>query len=168
MALKQMEPTEVQIGENKFYIRPFAAFKAANLTGELASVLTPLFGAFAPLLKDSKGEEEGKDLMDIDAGDAANAIANCNGISGDKLEKLMRKLLLSGNIAVEFTDENGETEGAKLTADLADEIFCGNVQDMFLLCFHVIQLNYNGFFARLSSLSGKVKPTGGKKVRKIL
>lgn len=167
MALKQMEPTEVQIGENKFYIRPFAAFKAANITGELASVLTPLFGAFAPLLKDRKEDEE-KDLMDIDAGDAAEAIANCSGISGDKLEKLMRKLLTSGNIAVAFTDENGEAKGEKLTPELADEIFCGDVQDMFILCFHVIRLNYNGFFGQLSALSGKAGRTGRKIARKIL
>ena len=42
MALKQMEPTKETVGGYNFYIKPFAAFKAANLTGELASVLAPL------------------------------------------------------------------------------------------------------------------------------
>lgn len=50
MALKQMETKKVIVGENSFYIKPFPAFKAANLTGELASVLSPLIGAIAPLV----------------------------------------------------------------------------------------------------------------------
>ena len=43
----------------------------------------------------------------------------------------------------------------RLTDDLADEVFCGEIQDMFLLCFHVIKLNFNGFFKRLGTRSGK-------------
>ena len=54
MALKQMEPTKETVGGYNFYIKPFAAFKAANLTGELASVLAPLLGALAPLVSDQK------------------------------------------------------------------------------------------------------------------
>ena len=41
MALKQMEAKKVTVGDNSFHIKPFPAFKAANLTGELASVLSP-------------------------------------------------------------------------------------------------------------------------------
>ena len=52
MALKQMEAKKVTVGENSFHIKPFPAFKAANLTGELASVLSPLIGAIAPLVGD--------------------------------------------------------------------------------------------------------------------
>ena len=84
MALKQVEPTMEKVGENKFYITPFAAFKAANLTGELASVLAPLLGVLAPLVNDGS-------LMDVDASKAAEAMANCTAIDGDKLEKLMKK-----------------------------------------------------------------------------
>lgn len=50
MALKQMEAKKVTVGDNSFHIKPFPAFKAANLTGELASVLSPLIGAIAPLV----------------------------------------------------------------------------------------------------------------------
>ena len=35
MAMKQMEPTTVMIGGMSFYITPFPAFKAANISGEL-------------------------------------------------------------------------------------------------------------------------------------
>lgn len=160
MALKQVEPAVEKIGRNKFYITPFAAFKAANLTGELASVLAPLLAVFAPLAKDGN-------LIDVDAGKAAEAMANCTAIDGDKLEKLMKKLLIGGHIAVEFTNENGELEGEKLTEELANEIFCGDVQDMFVLCFHVIKLNFNGFFRRFAALSGKEEAAGDKVLRRI-
>lgn len=149
MGLKQLEPVVETIGCVKYYITPFPAFKAANLTGELASVLAPLLSAIAPLVSDN-----GQNLWDVDAGKAASAMAGCSALDGEKLEKLMRKLLTSGNIVVEFENENEETESSKLDADLANEIFCGDVQDMFLLCFHVIRLNFNGFFKKLSGLSG--------------
>lgn len=160
MALKQVEPTVEIVGGNKFYITPFAAFKAANLTGELASVLAPLLGVLAPLASDGS-------LMDVDAGKAAEAMVNCTAINGDKLEKLMKKLLLGGHITVEITNEDGETEGERLNEDLANEIFCGDVQDMFALCFHVIKLNFSGFFKKFAALSGKERSAEGKTPRQI-
>lgn len=159
MALRRMEPKTETVGRHKFYITPFSAFKAANMTGELASVLAPLLGAMAPLL-DDRGSGDGSDggghksLMDIDAGKAAQAMMGCS-ISGDKLEKLTKKLLLGGHIVVEAPNEDGEIEPQTLDMDLADELFCGDVQDMFILCFHVIKLNFNGFFKKFAALSGK-------------
>lgn len=161
MAMKQLEPTVEKVGGVKFYITPFPAFKAANLTGELASVLAPLLGVLAPLVNDGS-------LMDVDAGRAAEAMVGCTAINGDKLEKLMQKLLLGGHIVVEAPNEDGEIEGQRLDMDLANEIFCGEVQDMFVLCFHVIKLNFNGFFKKFASLSGKEGLAEGKTPRKIL
>lgn len=164
MALKQMEPTKETVGGYNFYIKPFAAFKAANLTGELASVLAPLLGALAPLVSDQK---EGS-LMDVDAAQAAEALSNCTNISGDKMEKLMQKLLLGGHIVVELPDEEGEFKPERLDMDIANEIFCGEVQDMFILCFHVIKLNFNGFFKKIAGLSGKTGSAIPKKPRKVI
>lgn len=149
--MKQLEPTVVKVGGNKFYITPFPAFKAVNISGELASVLTPLLSAFAPLVGNDSG-----DLMDIDVSKAAEAMSGCSAIQGDKLEVLVRKLLINGNIVVECPNEDGDTEPMRLDMDLANEIFCGEVQDMFVLCFHVIKLNFNGFFKKIANLSGKV------------
>ena len=165
MALKQLETTHVKVGDMKFYIKPFAAFKAANLTGELASTLAPLLGVLAPLVND---ESEGG-LMDIDVRTAADAMAGCTALSGDKLEQLMRKLLLGGHIVVEVLDGEGNVDGQILDNDTANEVFCGEVQDMFILCFHVIKLNFNGFFKRFTGLSGKVGTVEEPKTpRKIL
>jgi len=161
MGLRQMEPTIERIGTKKFYITPFSAFKAANLTGELASVLAPLLGTLAPLVGESssKGESSQKDagLMDIDAGKAVAAMSGCGSISGDKLEVLMKRLLLGDNIVVEAPDEDGNVRHERLDRELADELFCGEVHEMFLLCFYVIRLNFNCFFKKLTALSGKGK-----------
>ena len=162
MALRQMEPTMVNVSGMDFYITPFSAFKAANLTGELASVLAPLLSALAPLV----GDDE-KDLMEVDANKAAAALAGCTTISGDKLEKLMEKLLLGGHIAVEVADEDGKKDASKLNRDLADELCCGEVQDMFVLCFYVIRLNFKGFFRKFASLSGKEKLAGEEAAERI-
>ena len=163
MAMKQMEPMMVKVGDYKFFITPFAAFKAANLTGELASVLAPLLGVLAPLVN-----EDGGDLMDIDARVAADALSGCTAINGDKMELLMKKLLLGGHIVAEVPDENGDIEGCRLDMDLANELFCGEVQDMFVLCFHVIKLNFKGFFKKLGNPFGKAEPVEEKTPRKIL
>ena len=161
MALKQMEAQKVNIGDNTFYIKPFPAFKAANITGDLASVLSPLIGVIAPLVGNG-------DLMDVDVNKAAEALSGSTAINGDKLESLMSKLLLGENIVIEYEDDDGKTHQEKLNRDLADEVFCGNVQDMFVLCVYVIKLNFNGFFARLATLSGKAEPVAIKKPRKKL
>lgn len=161
MALKQMEAQKVNIGDNTFYIKPFPAFKAANITGDLASVLSPLIGVIAPLVGNG-------DLMDIDVNKAAEALSGLTAINGDKLESLMSKLLLGENIVIEYEDDDGKTHHEKLNRDLADEVFCGNVQDMFVLCVYVIKLNFNGFFERLATLSGKAEPVAIKKLRKKL
>lgn len=164
MSLKQIESHKIIVGENTFYIKPFPAFKAANITGDLASVLSPLIGVIAPLVGDgSKG-----DLMDVDVNKAAEALSNSTVINGDKLESLMSKLLLGDNIVIEYDDEDGETHQEKLKKDLADEVFCGNVQDMFVLCVHVVKLNFNGFFGKLATLSGKAGSVATKIQRKKL
>ena len=164
MALKQMEAQKVNIGDNVFYIKPFSAFKAANITGELASVLSPLIGVFASLI----GDNPYSSLMDVDVNKAAEALSGTTLISGDKLEALMSKLLLGDHIVIEYEDDDGKTHQEKLKKDLADEVFCGDVQDMFVLCIHVIKLNFNGFFGKLATLSGKAGTVAIKIPRKKL
>ena len=152
MGLKQMVVEPVEIAGVKYYILPFPAFKSANVSGELASVLGPVLGVFTPLL----GEQ--KNIMDVDANKAASAMANVQ-ISGSNIERLMRQLLLGGHISFEIEGESAE----ELTEDAVNELFCGDVQNMFVLCFHVIKLNFNGFFKRFTDLSGKARSVKGQR-----
>ena len=134
--MKQLEPREVKVGENIYYIRPLPAFKAANLTGELAALVLPLVSGLAPLIAAVDPDKEDNGLLD-----------------GDKVEKILRHLLLSGNnISIEVPGEKTRL----LSEDLANEVFCTDVQDMFILAFEVIRTNYNGFFKKLAARFGKV------------
>ena len=165
--MKQMEvKAQREIDGNTFYIRPFPAFTAANISGELSSVIAPLLASLAPFLGAGTSNEKG--FMDIDAADAAPAFAKgVEGLSGDKVESLLRKLLTKyKNISVELADGK---DTQMLTDDLTNEVFCGNAQDMFILAFEVIKVNFSGFFKKISApfgeaLSGIVtrnlQPTG--------
>jgi hypothetical protein len=139
-----------EIGGNTYHIRPFAAFTAANISGELAAVITPLLASIAPAVA---GGEEDASLLDIDTEQAAPALsAAFSALSGDKVESLLKKLLTKhGNISVE-TD--GELK--QLDDNLVNELFCGEVQDVFVLAFEVVKVNFGGFFKKLGSLSGNL------------
>lgn len=149
--MKQLESRKVTIGENNFYIRPLPAFKAANMGGELAGMLAPIFAGLVPLAG-AVGEDKG--LFDIEIEDAAPALSNAfSSLSGDKLEKLLKHLLVGGgNISIEAPGEKAQL----LTEDLANEVFCEDVQDMFILAFEVIRTNYNGFFKKLGGPFGQL------------
>ena len=148
MEMKQLDFQEKKIGDNTFYIRPLPAFKAANISGEVAGFLMPVIGTLAPLITSEKG------VQDMTLEEAAPTISNAfSALSGAKVEGLLKKLLLDGKNISFVTPENDKPE--ILTESIANELFCANVQEMFMLAFEVIRTNYGGFFAKLSSQSGK-------------
>lgn len=158
--MKRMETTEKVIGENTFYIRPFSAFTAANISAELTSVLSPMVGSVGAMIGkvDASSAEDSVDLVDImnlDIEKALPALAAAFGsLSGDRMEKLMLRLLVDNkNIAVEGEATDGRT--VQMSKDLADEVFCGEVQDMFILCYEVIKVNYGNFFKKLVARFGR-------------
>lgn len=129
--LKQLEPKKETIGGLNFYIRPFPAMVAANLTGDLASLLTPVLAALMPLVGDSdnEGDDEDGDLMDIDVNDAAASISkSMEGFSGSKVESMMKKLLIAHkNVVVELpvmdkVDEEFIEQIPKLISMIIDPI----------------------------------------------
>lgn len=125
-------------------IYPFGAFTAANLSGELGSMLGPVIGSIAPLVADKKIS------LDDDVATAAPQLATAfSSLSGEKLERLMKKLICSKNIVT-------KTDGEWLTEEMADEIFCGKVDEMFQLAFFVLRENFGGFFEKAGSLFGKL------------
>lgn len=159
--MKRTTPETVTVNDTVFFIFPFSAFTAANLSGEVIALIGPVIGSFLPLAgkgtvneQNADPDEQGGGILDreIDIEEAGKAVANAfSGLSGDKVERLLRKLLVdNGNIAYE--NENGKRE--RLTSDTADELFCGNAQGLFVLAFHVIRVNYSGFFGKLPTLFG--------------
>ena len=157
--MKQLEVTRKEIGDAVFYIKPFPAFTAANISGDLANLVAPLFGGMAGAFGNSKAE----DIMSMEIDEALPSISSAfSGLSGEKFERLMRKLLVEHkNISVECEATDGDTK--VLTYDLANEVFCGEVQDMYILCFEVIRLNYKGFFKKIGARFGSLVEAFQKK-----
>lgn len=162
--MKQLEPKEYQINGNTYYVRPFPAFQAANMTGELAQMLAPILGAMAPLLaaqeeRDKSDGNGGIDIGNLDVGLAAQAFAQgCISLNGDRLEYMTRKLLLGGHIVVETEDEEtGKKSQNVLDKDTANEVFCGDLMGMLTLCFYVVRINFGGFFDKAAGLFGSQK-----------
>lgn len=151
--MKQQEATRYALGDYNFYIRPLPAMTAANMTGDLSALIGPILGGLAPLL--NMVGEDGKSFMDTDLTQAAPVITGAfSSLSGDKLERLLRKLLIeSKNITFEGIDDD---KPQRLDQDTVNEIFCGNVQDMFILAFKVIQINFSGFFEKFADQFGKL------------
>lgn len=175
--MKRMERTEKVIGENTFYIVPFAAFTATNISAELSAVLAPMLGSMGAMIggidvdaamkaasqpsfnaENATEEDRGvsvTDIMNMDMEKVLPALAAAFGsLSGDRLERLMRRLLVDNkNISVEGESTDGRT--VTLDKDLADEVFCGDIQDMFILCYEVIKVNFSGFFKKLGVQFGR-------------
>lgn len=153
--MKMQDPTHVTIGEREFHIFPFPAFKCANLSGELASLILPLLTAAAGL----------KDGLDTDLSKIGPVISEAfSNLSGDKVESFLRKLLIDNkNISVTPADGG---KAVWLTEEIANEVFCGEMQDMFILAFYVIKLNFSGFFKRLDGQFGTVVEKLTKKTLK--
>lgn len=142
-----IKPVKKVIGDYTFAIRPMGAFTAARLTGELAAVVVPLLSGILPLIG-SKEEVTDEKVMEC-----APAIAGAfSSLSSERLEKLMKELLLQERcIGVEGPNISG---AAMLTEQLSDVVFSGNVQNMFVLAYHVINVNFGDFFNSLGTRSG--------------
>lgn len=164
MLAKNADPKEFTIGNYRFYVHPFGAFKAANLTGDLAALFVPMIGALAPLIGQAETKEEG--LLDIDVDTAIPEMTKSfRTFTGDQVEAILKKLLIKNrNVAVEEIGSEEEDGPEWLTEDIANTVFCGEVQEMYILAYHVIQTNYNGFFGRLAGLFGQDIKKSAKKV----
>jgi len=141
---------ERTIDGNTFFIRAFPAFAASNLSGELMALLTPVLGAIVPLVG---GKSEDESIFDMDAEKAAPLLAQgLSGIDGDTVERMLKKLLIKHqNISVQL---EGESDAVLLTEDLANDVFCGEAHELFILAFDVIQANFSGFFKKVAGAFG--------------
>lgn len=150
--MKQFTPVVKTIGNNRFYIRPFPAFIAAKMTGDLAGVAAPLLAAIAPLVVKKTGD--GKKTLDADISEVAPAMSGAfSGFSGEKLEHLSTELLVAhGNISV--SPGGDDSQNTQLTMDLANDLFCGEIDEMFMLMYEVIKVNFSGFFKKLAAQYG--------------
>lgn len=142
--MKQMEVVKKKIGGRTFYIKYFPAFVSANISGELSSTIGPLLGGLAPILK----VDDIRNLADLDVDQLIGPLVGAlSSIQGDKVEHLIKRLIVNyKNVSVKCEETNEDVE--RLTEDLANEIFCGEIEDMLMLCVEVVRMNFGGFFKK--------------------
>ena len=155
--MRRLEPTTVTIGEATYYIFPFNAFYASNLSGEILALVSPIIASLMPLVKAGNGEDNMENILNKNVEDVLPLITQAfNSLSGDKVEILLKKLIINQkNVSVEYEDENGEKQKERLTYDLANELFCMDVFGMYQLAWEVIKLNYGNFFEKAPTQFGK-------------
>lgn len=144
---RQIDPKIVEVGGRKFSIYPFGAFYSANLSGELTRFFGPFIAGGAPILQalmsDDKQDTNIAELL-------PGMMSAMENLDGNKVEAMLTKLLIAqGNIYVEAQDDFGNKAIKALTRDVADNLFVQDVQDMYILAFEVIRLNFGGFFGKL-------------------
>lgn len=159
-------PETVEIGQNQFHILRFPALKAANIMGKLNKVLSPVASGFVPLvgMVTKNKDDESSSFFDTDISQAIPILTEAlTSLDGDALQSTLELLLLkNNNISVEYTDSNGEVVLEKLNYDRLNSLFCGELHEMFLLAYHVININYGNFFGSLLSQFGTQKAQGGQ------
>lgn len=152
--MKRQDPITKTIGEYNFYIRPFGAMTASHMTGDLAALVTPILGAIAPVAGKYLNDDDGS-LLDVDVADLGPVLTSAfTSLTGDNLERMMGQLLIDHKNIHFDSIENHEVK--LLDRDELDEIFCMELQDMFLLAFEVLKLNYSGFFRKLAGRFGNL------------
>lgn len=155
--MKQTEVTKVTIDEVNFYIKPFPAFTAANLSGDLSALLSPILASFVAVLNGVKEEDKGKvfDIGNVEVEKVVPMLSSAfKSLNGNELESLAKKLLITYD-NISYDDENGNLR--KLDKDAVNEIFCGSLDGMFTLCYEVLKVNYKGFFSKIGSQFGDLK-----------
>ena len=165
MGLKRTEKTKITIGDYDFYVSKFGAFKSANLSGELVRLFTPIIASVVPVAYkmlggDNSGKEESQSIFDMELDKGIESLAPAlagafDNLSGNQVEVLMRRLLIEEK-NVSFTEKDcmDPNKIKVMEWEDADELFCGDIQDMYLLAIKVIQLNYKGFFKKLAAPYG--------------
>ena len=65
-------------------------------------------------------------------------------------DSLSTELLVAhGNISVSPGGDDGQN--TQLTLDLANDLFCGEIDEMFMLMYEVIMVNFSGFFKKIAA-----------------
>lgn len=168
--MKQLDPIKKTISGVDFYITPFPALKAANLSGEIFSLIGPLISGFVPVIQTVRANPDMEPVEAVSKMDMADLMPGIvdamQHMSGDRIEGLLKKLLIMNqNVACEYDyeGEDGEIHHVKgrLNGDMLNEIFCQDVYGMYRLAGEVIAINYGSFFENMTTRFGR----GGQKLK---
>lgn len=148
--LKQLEVTEFQLDDHTFYVKPFPAMKSASISTDVAKVIGPVIGGLFTAIRPGANTNSAENLLSaIDPQKAVSVLGTAfSSLDGEEMERIIRRLLLDyGNVSL--SGPYTENRVKPLDMDAINEVFCYNAQDIFVLCWDVINLNFKGFFGKL-------------------
>lgn len=161
MELANIEIKEKQIGENKYYVRPFAPLKALELLGDLQAVLTSSFGsAIGEQEADADKDNNPTNLLDknIDIGSVIAGIGK--NLKGPALVSFATRIIDKDYVSImRATDETP----VKFEKNISDNTFSGRLTEMFALMHFVLEVNYADFFEHIPDLTGILQEIGKMK-----
>lgn len=149
-----MNKTEVQISGTSFFIAPFPVFVSVRITAMLTKVLSPVLGGLVALLGSGNNEEgtSESDAMEEAAAAIPTFTDAMSSLNPYDFEKLMRELLITSRTIVWKNDQ--QPDGEILIEESLNALMAGNSQDVYILAYHVLKVNFKGFFEKFKSLSG--------------
>lgn len=154
MELANIEYKEKEIGGRLFKVRAMPPLKSLELLGDLQAVFTTgLSGNLAE-------GKEGQKFIDKDL-DIGNIIAGIGkNLKGAALVSFATRIINEDYVNVKEPEAH---EFERLTQVKFNNIFIGNLKNMFLLMQFVLEVNYGDFFENLPSLTGVVQALAMKK-----
>lgn len=152
------ERTRVELGGNVFYIRSIPPFKSIKTLGDLQRLVSPIFSGIGKSF--SNGSELDIEVLDEDLQSAEMIGRLMDGlfmslykyVDGDTLEKTFKLLLDPEYISMEV---NGKSE--RLSEDLVNVTFEGNLLGMLELAYQVLRVNYADVFTTAVTRFGGLK-----------
>ena len=151
MELALFEVKEKKIGDNTFYVRPFPVLQALELLGDLQAVFTTGLEKF-DVKDDGRKDGAPKSFLEKNATIGAAIAGIGENLKGPALVGFAKRLLDSNYVSVKRA---GEAEPVRLTADVYNNIFSGNLKQLIeLLYFIVVDVNFADFFELVPSHIG--------------
>lgn len=151
------EVIEINIGENKYIIHPFAAIEALRIQSVLIQKVGPAIGE----LLGSLDKIDTINVLDskIDSGKISKSIELLfSELNENEFIKIILRLLK--NTEAICKDEGEKLVKIKLdTENNIDIVFRKNLIDIYKLIYYVLKGNYSDFFQLLEGIGNKIKTT---------
>lgn len=135
------ERKEVTLGDNTFWLMAMPPFKAIAVKAKVAKAF------LAPLTKIIKPNSDGGVALSVE-----NIAIALSESDPDLIESVMRDLLNGEYIAISVKG----AEPKRLEQGHINQVFTGNLSEMYQLAYEVIKVNYGDFLDLLAN-TGKAE-----------
>ena len=153
MELASYDVKSREIGGNTYYVTAFPPLKAIELLGDLQALITT--GAKDMDIKNADTKEEKTDSIfekNVSVGALIAGIGS--NLRGATLVSFAQRIVSPENVSVQ---RPGETKPVRLDKAIFNNLFTGNLKQLFLLINFVLEVNYEDFFEDAPNLTGFIQ-----------